>query len=150
MTATTPTRRPVQADRHGERGTALVLAPVLVLVLAVLGAIAVDLTVLHTAQRTLHRVAASAADDAAGLVDQRRLQVEGVVVIDPVAARRFVTQRLSTADLPGRLDGVRVDVTADRVVVRATMTVDEVLLRAVPGRPRSRPVGVTVAGRLLR
>jgi hypothetical protein len=122
----------------------------MVLVVVALGSVAVDLTLLHVAQRSLHRAAATAADDAAGLVDQRRLQTDGVVAVDPEAARRLVVARLAEADLPGRLDGVRVDVDADRVVVRASLEVEHVLLRAVPGTSSRRLVRVTVAGRLLR
>lgn len=135
---------------RGEGGTAFVLAPALVLVLVVLGAIAVDLSVVHAAQRSLGRVAATAADDAAGMVDQRALQLLGEVRVDADAARRIVGDRFESTTLPGRLVDLGVAVVGDVVEVTATVEVDHVFLRALPGHAESEPVRVRTAGRLLR
>lgn len=136
--------------RRDDRGTALVLAPALVLVLVVLAGIAVDLSIVHAAQRRLARVAAAAADDAAGMVDERRVQLDGAILVDPTAARAVVEDRFARSDLPGRLVDLDVAVERDRVVLRASVVVPHLFLRALPGGDRGEVVAVTSAGRLLR
>lgn len=126
------------------------LAPALVLVVVVLGSIAVDLSVVHAAQRCLRRIAATSADDAAGMIDQREVQLSGLVRIDHEAARRIVRHRFDTATLPGRLVTLDVAVDEESVVVDATIQVDHIFLKALPGHADSEPVRVRTAGRLLR
>lgn len=152
MRSTTSPRRPAVADRGrcSEAGTAFVLAPALVLVMVALGAIAVDLSVLHAAQRSVGRVASSAADDAAGMIDQRSLQLRGEVGVDAESAGRLVRDRFDSTTLPGRLVALDVVVDGDRVEVSATVEVDHVFLRALPGHADSETVRVRTAGRLLR
>ena len=133
-----------------ERATALVLVPALALVLIVLGAIAVDLVAAHAAQRSLHRVVSAAADDAAGMVDARSYQRDGVLRIDPTAAERVVRARLRTADLPGRIETTTVTVGDTTVDVQVRATVPHVFLGALPGAADIESVPIRVRGRLER
>lgn len=129
----------MQADRcerrgrRHERGTALVLAPAMVLVFVVLAAIALDLTVVAGVQRATERAVAAATDDAAAALDGRAHQLDGSVRIDPTAAEQLVRTRLDTADIPGRLEDLDVRVTDTTVDVTVRVTSPHLFLRAVPG-----------------
>lgn len=124
------------AARGPERGTAVVLAPALMLVLVALGAIAVDLSVVHSAHRTVHRVASTAADDAAAQLDDDALHLRGELRIDPVEAERVATARTGASRLPGRLAApveVSVDPGGEMVEVHVTVVVPRVVGRGIPG-----------------
>jgi Flp pilus assembly protein TadG len=129
----TPQRSPTKPSwpRTDERGTALVLAPALVIVLIVLGGLAVDLSLLRSARRALDDAVAAAADDAAGMLDERRLLTDGTVTIDPAAARRIAEARLTAGRVPGRLRGLRVDARGPEVRVDVDVAVPPVFLKAL-------------------
>ena len=156
MTAATSRRGPVG---RGERASALVLIPSLVLVLVVLGGISVDAAVAHAVQRDLYRTLSAAADDAAGMVDQRRLQLDGTVRLDRDAARRVVHAHLGVladglgpradgADRPRRLRSVEVEVDDRTVIIRVEAEVPHVVLSGVPGMHDHIRVHLVVTGRL--
>ena len=114
--------RAPRAER--ERATALILVPTMLLVVIALGAIAVDLTALHVARRSVQRVAETAADDAAAMLDTRRVQVDGTIRIDAGAAHRVAVAHARTASLPGRLqEPVDVQVASDGTTVTVTLRV---------------------------
>ena len=151
MPTSTPAAPPAMG-RDGrartERGTALVLLPAMVLVLLSLGAIAIDLSIVHAVHRDAHRVASVAADDAAAMIDERELQVTGELVIDPDAAERVVRAHLSSVRLAGDLVDVRVRPTATTVDVQLTVDAPHVLLPSFPGREDSTRFVVVGRGRL--
>lgn len=150
MPDTTPRRR---SAPEAERATALMLAPALMLVLIALGSIAVDLTALHGAHRSLHRVVSAAADDAAGMLDTRLIQQSGELRIDPAAAFIVASAHVKSAHLPGDLVGpVRVQVSDDgaTVDVRATVRVEHVMMGAVPGAGADELLTVSATSRLLQ
>lgn len=120
-----PTTMPLPLRaRRAERATALILVPTMLLVVIALGAIAVDLTALHVAQRSTQRVAATAADDAAAMLDTRQVQVDGTVRIDEGAARRVAVAHARTASLAGALqEPVDVRVAPDGSTVTVTLRV---------------------------
>ena len=111
------------------------LVPTLALVAVALCGIAVDLVAVHAAQRRTQGILASAADDAAAMIDTRRIQLDGVPVVDPNAARRVAGAHVAAARLPGTLRRLDVDVRSDSVEVLAELTVDRIALRALPGAP---------------
>jgi len=111
--------------------------------------VAVDLTAIHAAQRSLYRTVSAAADDAAGMVDRRRIQQDGVVVVDPEAARRVVRARLATADLPGTVDEVLVATDATSVEVTVRVRIEHLFLGVVPGVADTGTVPVRVRARLV-
>ena len=131
------TTRP-QRPAAGEDGTALVLVPAMMLVLIVLAGIAVDLVASHVAQRSLYRTVSAAADDAAGMIDGRRLQADGSLTIDDAAAERVVRTRLATSDLPGPVTEAVVDTDDTTVEVRVRVLIPRIFLRAVPGADDAR------------
>jgi len=141
----------VQAERRlrtvgprSERATVLIAVPALALVAVVLSGIALDLVGLHTAQRRARTIIATAADDGAGMLDRRRVQLDAAAVIDPVAARRVVAARLQDTPLPGRVRFVNV-VTGPRFVdIRASLFVRRTVLRALPGVPDEDAVEIHV------
>ncbi len=96
----------------GERGTAMVLVPTMALVVFALAGLAIDLSLVHSAHRALHRSVSAAADDAAAMIDQRHLQMTGELRVDTTAAQRIVEAHLATATLPGDLVELRTDVDA--------------------------------------
>ena len=135
------------------------LAPALVLVVIVLGAIAIDLSLVHTARRSAYRSLSAAVDDAASMIDSREFQLSGDVQLDEAAAERVVYAHL------GLLDGdapagfaepafevltatVEVDVPNSTVRIHATIEVDHVLLTAVPAMGDSTQFEMDVAGRM--
>lgn len=131
-----------------ERATALVLVPAMALVLFVLAGVAVDLTALHTVQRTLQRVASGAADDAAAMIDTRRVQIDGDIVVDPDRARLVAEHQVRSAQLPGRLERIDVRVERDRVEVRVEVMVRHGFLGTFPGAPDAERVAATARARL--
>lgn len=99
-----------------------------------LGAIAIDLSVVHMAHRAVHRAASAAADDAAGQIDRDALHLRGEVRVDPEAAARVARARVAAAGIPARLAApVEVDVVGTEVRVRVTATVPRVVGRGLPG-----------------
>ena len=151
------------ADHHRRRdqaGSALVLVPALVLVALALGGIGVDLALVHMARRSAYRSLSAAVDDAAGMVDARRLQLDGEARLDPGAAERVVRAHLgllvssgaeSWAEPAFEVTGAEVltDPDAGTVSVTATVRVEHILLAAVPGVADSTDVRISSVGRLL-
>ena len=134
---------------HAERASALILVPTMLLVLLSLGAVALDLSAQHGAQRSVHRVASSAADDAAAMIDARQVQIDGSVRIDPVAARRVALGHVAAARLPGPLVGpVRVDVDPEGTTVTVRITVRSSRLLMPSLRDGDPTVRATVTARL--
>jgi hypothetical protein len=84
----------------GERSSALMLAPALLMVLLALGAIAVDLSLMHAARRSAYRSLSAAADDAASMVDSRHLLLTGEVRLDEVAARHVARMHMGLVANP--------------------------------------------------
>lgn len=154
MTATTPTRRRAHRSsrRWAEQGSALILVPAMLMVVLALGAIAVDLSVLHGAHRTLHRIASGAADDAAAMIDAEQLQLDGELRIDDRAARQVVDAHLDAARVPGTLTAARTSISEDGAVVTVELTaaVDHVLLATIPGTEPTEPISVIARARLQR
>jgi hypothetical protein len=138
-------------DGHcGERATVLVLVPAMTLVMLCLGAMAIDLSLLHAAHREAHRVIAGAADDAAMVIDEARLQASGEVVIDPDRARRMAEARIAAADLSAELLSVEITTGPSTVAVSARLAIDHVLLPSLPGRDSSTTFEVSARARLHR
>ena len=108
------------------------LVPALALVVIALAGIAVDLSALHAAHRSVHRTVSTAAEDAAAMLDQRHLQLTGEVRIDADAARRVAAAHLAAASLPGELVDLRTDVdpVGGTVTVTATVVVRRIVLPA--------------------
>lgn len=162
MTHTTGRRRPAStverqsrqrpSTTHGERGTVLILVPTMMLVLLSLGAIAIDLTAIHLSQRAIHRVVSAAADDAAGMIDTRQIQIDGSVRIDAAKAARTITAHLRSASLPGTPRGTpEVAIANDglSLTVQVVVEVDHILLRSMPGASQSELITVAASARIL-
>lgn len=142
-----------------DRASAVVLAPALVLVLLVLGAIAVDLSLVHTARRSAHRSLSAAADDAAAMIDSREFQRSGSVQLDPAAAERVALAHLGLldGDVPDGFSEpaftvteaeIRADVGEGVVHIEAVVEVPRVFSAALPGTaPATTRIAVT--GRML-
>lgn len=135
-----------------ERSAALVLAPALLIAMLSLAMIAVDLSALHQAHRSIHRVAATAADDAAGIIDGHHLQQTGAARIDRDAATRLVALHVERALVPGTVVGqplVTFDEAASRVTVQLSVDIDHIVAGSVmPGGATSRLV-VTASARMV-
>ena len=146
-----PTTLPARCARRRERGTALVMVPACMLVVLGLGTVAVDGAVLHAAQRRLLAICAAAADDAAGMVDARAVQLDGTVRLDPAAARRVALARLAPARRIGEQVGppaVRGDAAAGPVDVATTVDVRQLVFRLLPGGAGRTTVSCRARGRL--
>ena len=146
-----PTTLPARCARRRERGTALVMVPACMLVVLGLGTVAVDGAVLHAAQRRLLAICAAAADDAAGMVDARAVQLDGTVRLDPAAARRVALARLAPARRIGEQVGppvVRGDAAAGTVDVATTVDVGRLVFRLLPGGAGQATVSCHARGRL--
>lgn len=137
-------RAPGTAPVRSERATALVAVPALALIAVVLSGIALDLVGVHAAQRRARTIIATAADDGAGMVDRRRVQLDAAAVIDPAAARRVVAERLRDTPLPGRVGTVTVRTGPRFVDITVSMLVRHPILRALPGVADEEPVTIHV------
>jgi hypothetical protein len=136
------------------------LAPALVLVVLALGAVAVDMTLVHTARRSAHRTLSAAADDAAAMIDGHRLHTTGEVTVDPAGARRVALAHLGVLE-GGAVEGmdrpgfdvvdarVAVDIARAQVTVTATFRVRHVFLAALPGRADHTDVTMSATGVML-
>jgi hypothetical protein len=120
-----------------ERGSALMLMPAAVLVLAILGAIAVDSAMVFLAQRELVDAASGAANDAAGaaLEDAAFYRGGGRLAIDQQRALQ-VAEAGVAARAPAGLTvlgrpTVRVD--GGQVCVELRASVRRIFARALPG-----------------
>jgi hypothetical protein len=134
----------VGARTEGERGSALVLVPVLVLVLLVLGAICVNSATEWLGHRALEDFATSAADQAASAALDKSAfygdgKAGGHLVINAQQAEAVVDQVRGVSSTGGlTISGATVIVSqnGDTVTVLATGTVRDVFGPAVGGRPR--------------
>lgn len=131
--------------RERERGSSLLLMPAGVLVVIVLGALAVDLSHVHLAQREVVAAVQGAAGDAAtGSYREATFYREGAVVIDPAAARAEVEAALAAHPRPITITAFTVTLDGE-VVVRASAPVETIFAKALPGGPRV--ITVTATGR---
>lgn len=118
-------RTPHRARRgtRPERGTTLVLVPTLMVVFLVMAGIAVDLSVMHMARRRALAVVSVAASDAAGMIDDTVLQLEGEIRIDTSRARSVAEAHIGSHDLPGEIvEGPRLVVAPDRRSLTISLT----------------------------
>lgn len=127
---------PVPPPRLGDRGTALLLLPAVLLVVLVLGAIAVDATVRHLAAHQAVDAAAAAASDAVTVgLDEASLRGGAGYRLDPSRARRAAERAVAARSLRHRV--VRIDVAVgpgpDEVSVEVVLEVAPVLAGALPG-----------------
>ncbi|MEX2659117.1 MAG: hypothetical protein WD232_05435 [Acidimicrobiales bacterium] len=118
----------------------LILMPVAALIFIILGALAVDATVLFLAERELAGAAAAAANDAATrAIDQEIFYADGSIVLDPglafeVAAASVAAKRLGESGFA--VDPPDVQVTGgDRVTVTLTGRAPYIFSKALPGGP---------------
>lgn len=140
----------VPEGRRGERGSSLMLMPAGVLVFIVLGALAVDLSHVHLAQReVIVAVQAAAGDAAAASYDEGAFYRRGAVVVDAVAARAEAQAALAASDLSIRITSFTVT-PGGEVVIRAAAPVETIFARALPGGPSTITVTATARARLAR
>lgn len=93
-----------------DRGTAFILAPVAVVIIVFLSAIAIDATAMFLTRQTLSDVAAAAANDAAGAgLDTVAFTHDGELRLDPIRARAaaFASIDAQRGQLP---DDIEIDV----------------------------------------
>lgn len=131
----------------GERGSVLVLMPVAVLIFVVLGALAVDATVLFLGERELAGAAAGAANDAATrAIDRESFYARGVVVLDPHLAVEVATTSVAAKRLGANgyeVETPEVVVDGDRVTVTVRGRAPHLFGRALAGMGASTPVSAT-------
>jgi Flp pilus assembly protein TadG len=130
-----------------ERGSILMLMPAGVLVLIILGAIAVDFTVVFLAQRELANAAAAAANDAATAgLSEAAFYDSGRLHVDPDRAREVALaafDRRAGGVGDAHLTAVAVDEVGGEMVqvtVRAQASVDMIFSAGIPGAPARRTV----------
>ena len=96
--------RPREVDSNNrlcERGSALVLIPVLVVIIVFAAGLVIDSAVAFSAKRALVEVASAAANDAANALDDDPLYSGGNVRLDNDLANRMALNALT-----GRTDGL--------------------------------------------
>lgn len=120
---------------RGRRGSALMLVPAGFLVLLLLGAIAVDLSLLFLRQRQASSLVVGLANDLATLaLDEEALRATGEYVLDEAAARDLGLRLARSSDLSEQLTALEILVVDDDTIsVRATVRVEYVFARSLPG-----------------
>lgn len=127
------------------------LVPAGVLIVVLLGAIAVDLSAAHLAQRRLVQVTERAADDAAGMLDRDALRSGGTVQTNPEQARQLAGLHLAALEVPGlqhRWVDVSVSAGGRDVSVRSGATVQRLFGRGIPGVASSYQITARATARL--
>ena len=124
------------------------LMPAAVLIVLLLGAIAVDLTVIHLHQRAGISAAGSAANDAVTFgLDQDALRRGDGYRLDPDRVDRAVTESLDAQGLADDLAAPpEITITAPATVtVTLNLRADYLFARALPHGPRSTTVHATAS-----
>ena len=115
------------APQRGVRrdaGSVVLMVPTAILILVILSAIAVDLSTMSMAQRSLQDTVEASADDAAAMVDEARIRSTGQVAIDVADAERVAIAAVAAANLPGSLaEPVRFEALGGGTRVRVSATV---------------------------
>jgi hypothetical protein len=122
------------------------LMPAAVLIVLLLGAIAVDLTVIHLDQRTGISAAGSAANDAVTYgLDQAALRRGDGYRLDPDRVQQAVYDSLDAQGVTDDLAAPpRITITApDTVTVALDLRADYIFARALPHGPRSTTIHAT-------
>jgi hypothetical protein len=141
----------VPVHRHVDRGSVLMLMPAAVLIVMVLGAIAVDLSVVRMGQRELIAVAGDAANDAVTMgLDEAALRSGDGYHLDPDRVRVAVDGAL---DAKGILDDLAepptVTIDGDvTVTVRLARRVPHLFAKALPGAADDQLVRATVTAQV--
>ena len=122
------------------------LMPAAVLIVLLLGAIAVDLTVIHLDQRAGISAAGSAANDAVTYgLDQSALRRGDGYRLDPDRVQQAVDDSLDAQGITDHLTAPpRITITApDTVTVALDLRADYIFARALPHGPRSTTIHAT-------
>ncbi len=133
---------PSTTGGRGDRASVLLLMPVAILIVLMLGAIAVDASVVYLRQRQAYNVAFDAANDAAGAgIDLAVARDTGELAYDPVAVARVAADAVAASGIE---DLVLVSATTegDAVVVTVTVGVEGLLAPAF-GAPARDEVTIT-------
>jgi Flp pilus assembly protein TadG len=136
-----------QPHRRRESGSVLMLMPAAVLIVMVLGAIAVDLSVVRMGQRELIAAAGDAANDAVTIgLDEAALRAGDGYRLDAERVRDSVEHTLAAK---GMLDDLAEPpvVTIDgetTVTVQLARRVPHLFAKALPGAPDDQLVRATV------
>ncbi len=135
--------RPTAARRRGDAGSVLILMPAAVLIVLLLGAIAVDLTIVHLRQQQAIEAAASAANDAVtGGLDQGALRAGRGYHLDPARVDAAVDRSIDAQGLTDELAAPPqvTEPTPTSITVVVTLRADYLFARALPGTPHSTTV----------
>jgi hypothetical protein len=121
------------------------LMPAAVLIVLVLGAMAVDLSVVHLGEREVSAAASAAVNDAVTEgINQDALYSTGSYSLDPARVAEVIAVSLAAQEQTGRdlrvvrgpaLSDSDGDGAPDTVTIRVRMTVEYVFARAVPSVP---------------
>lgn len=121
----------------------LILMPAAMLIVLLLGAIAVDLTIVHLRQQQAIEAAASAANDAVtGGLDQAALRAGLGYQLDPARVDAAVDRSIDAQGLANQLAAPPqvTEPTPNSVTVIITLRADYLFARALPGTPHSTTV----------
>jgi Flp pilus assembly protein TadG len=121
----------------------MMLMPAAVLVVMVLGAMAVDLSIVHLGEREVSAAASAAVNDAvtAGL-DQDAFYGTGTYALDPALVTDTIATSLAAQEQSGHhlrvvsgphLSDADGDGAPDTVTIRVRMTVEYVFAKSIPG-----------------
>jgi Flp pilus assembly protein TadG len=136
-----------RAHRRRQEGSVLMLMPAAVLIVMVLGAIAVDLSVVRMGQRELIAAAGDAANDAVTVgLDEAALRAGDGYHLDAERVRESVERTLAAKGLLDDLAEPSV-VTIDgetTVTVQLARRVPHLFAKALPGAPDDQLVRATV------
>jgi len=139
----------VTGAHHRQRGSVLILMPAGVLVVLLLGAIAVDLSLVFLRQRQASAMAVDVANDLVGIaLDEDAFRADGRFQLDPERADVLGRALVASSDLAEDLLDVEVTVVGpDAVEVRVVVRVDYVFAKAIPGAADGTSVTATATAR---
>ncbi len=130
----------------GDRGTVLMLMPAAVLIIIVLGAFAVDATLVFLGEREVSNLASGLANDiAAAALDDPAFYRQGTLRLNPTHAHRITNLSLTTYT-PQYLETIRVDsltINEAQATITLSATVPYLFSSALPAAPTETTVSAT-------
>lgn len=122
-------------NRRSERGTLALFGILMAVVFMTVGGISIELWNVISQRRQLSAVADSAVAAGASAIDIDAYRADGTLMLMPDLARRRAAAAIDSSDVLVQNASFQLELTPDRVIVRASGEVDLIVLRIIGADP---------------